>query len=171
MTRKDVSSLAIVVLIGLLLQVGLVFLDCTNSPSETAVRYARAYYNLSPSMAEWLCDGTSETSCKNRPTDSAGAVAMDHIYSTAAEAAERGFGKGYEKYTLSHIETRTDYIDDTTAVVHLTAHRRRAINPLYVWVARLFKIGEVHEVDASIHVKLEGGNWRVCRSSSQLETG
>lgn len=159
MPRKDISSLVIVVLVGLLLQVGLIFLDGTTSPSKTAVRYAKAYYKLSPASSKWLCGNASEASIG------------DHIYNATAEAAERGFGKVYAKYTLSHIETRTEYLDDTTAVVHLKAHRRRAINPFYVWVARLFSIGKVHEMDASILVKIEDGNWRVCHSSSQLETG
>jgi len=157
MTRKNFTSLAIVVLIGLLLQVGLIFLDCPHSPSNTAVQYAKAYHKLSPSEAKWICS-------------SACSKAADHIYEATSEAAERGFDQGYAKYALSHIETHTEYLDDTTAVVHLTAHRRLAINPLYVWVARLFRIGDSDEVDGTIRVRLEDGHWRVCRSASQFET-
>ena len=154
MTRKETAPLVIVVLIGLLLQVGLIFLDCIHSPSDTAVRYIEAYYKLDPAMAKWSCDDANVS---------------DHIYDATAEAAERGFGKGYAKYALSHIETRTEYLDDTTAVVHLTAHRRLDINPLYAWVARLFRMGKTDEVDQSIVVKLENRHWRVCQSSSVPE--
>lgn len=171
MTRNNIASLVIVVLIGLLLQVGLVFLDCTQSPSDSAVRYIKAYYKLSPSMAKYICDGSSEAACGNQSDAYASSKVSDHIYNATAEAAERGFGKGFAKYSLSHIETRTEYLDDATAVVHLTARRRLAINPLYTWVARLFRMGETREVDESIHVKLENGRWRVCLSSSQLKTG
>ena len=87
------------------------------------------------------------------------------MYEAGEDAAERGFGKNYAKYTLSHIETRTEYLDDATALIHLTAHRRLAINPLYAYVARLFRIGDTYEVDESIQVKLEDGRWRVCQSS------
>lgn len=168
MTRKDVSSLAIVVLFGLLLQVGMIFLDCTNSPSDTAVRYATAYYKLSPSMVKWTCGDTSAASCTAHTGTCARSAAANHIYDATAEMAERGFAKGYARFTLSHIETRTEYLDDTTAEVHLTARTRRAVNPLYVWVGRLFRLGETHEVEKTIRVKLEDGNWKVCKSSVQL---
>jgi len=170
MTRKDFSTLAIVVLIGLILQVGLIALDCTHSPSDTAVSYAEAYYKLDPAMAKWLCDGTADASCDNPSAVCPNTTAADHIYNATANAAERGFGKGVAKYTLSHIETRTQYLDDTTAEVHLTARSRLAINPLYAWVARLFRMGETHEVEETIRVKLEDGSWRVCQSSALPET-
>lgn len=172
MTRKDAASLVIVVLFGLILQVGLIFLDCTNSPSDTAVNYLKAYYKLSPDMSEWLCGGTCESSCANKSAACENSKVADHIHNAIAEVANRGFEKGYAKYTLSHIETRTEYLDDThtTAEVHLTAHRRLAINPLYVVVAKLFRIGETHEVDETIRVENKDGRWRVCQSSSLLVT-
>lgn len=170
MTRKDAAPLVIVVLFGLILQVGLVFLECTNSPSDTAVNYIKAYYSLNPDMSEWLCTDAGESSCAYKSAALENSEVSDHIYNITAEAAEGGFGKSYAKYTLSHIETHTEYLDNTTAVVHLTACRRRAINPLYVTVAKLFGIGETREVEATIRVELNDGLWRVCRSSSLLET-
>jgi hypothetical protein len=180
MTRKDVSSLVIVVLVGLVLQVGLIFLDCTNSPSDTAVNFIKAYYKLSPDMSKWLCNSAAgsscpkaaEATCPNKSATCGNSMAADHIYNATSEAAEGGFGKGYARYTLSHIKTHTKWLDDTytTAEVHLTAHSRRAINPLYVWVARLFSIGEPHEVDHTIQVKQINGRWLVCQSASLPET-
>lgn len=163
MTRKNISSLAIVVLIGLVLQIGFVALDCTHTPADTAVSFVRDYYNLSPDMNRWLCDASSGQCSRS--------VADDHIYEATADAAERGFDKGFAKYTLYHIETHTEYLDETTALVHLTAFRRIAINPLYAYVARLFSIGDTYEVDQNIVVKFEDEQWRVCRSSlSSLKT-
>jgi hypothetical protein len=179
MTRKDISSLAIVVIIGLILQVGLFFLDCTNSPSNTAVNYLKAYYKLSPDMSKWLCNSDSgssrpsaaESTCPNKSATCGNPIVADHIYHVTTEAAEGGFGAGYARYTLSHIKTHTKYLDHTTAEVHLTAHRRRAINPFYVWVAKIFKLGETHEVDKTIRVELLDGRWQVCQSASEQETG
>jgi hypothetical protein len=178
MTRKDLSSLAIVVIFGLILQVGLVFLDCTNSPSNTAVNYIKAYYRLSPDMSKWLCTsgdafsspGAAETTCPKKTAACENPIAADHIYEVTAAAAEGGFGAGYARYTLSHIKTHTKYLDNTTAEVHLTAHRRRAINPFYVWVARLFRLGETHEVDQTIRVERIDGRWLVCQSPALPET-
>jgi hypothetical protein len=153
MTRKNISSLAITVLVGLILQIGLIFTECTDTPSKTAVSFVEAYYRLCPSMAEWLCDESA---------------ADDYLYEAAANAGERGFSKKLAKYSLSHIEAQTEYIDDTTAIVHLTAHRRLAINPLYAWVAWLFQMGKTYDVDEHFEVKLKDGQWRISESSLPL---
>ena len=169
MTRKEISSLALVVLVGLLLQVGLVALDRTQTPYKTAVAYVQARYGLNPSMARYLCSGSGESCGKNEASQTCCANgANDFIHKATADAAERGFEKGFNKYTLSHIETHTKYLDDTTAMVHLTATRRMAINPLYAYVARLFSIGKTYEVDESVRLKLENGLWRVCNESVAL---
>jgi hypothetical protein len=172
MTRKNIASLAIAVLIGIVIQAGFIALDCTNTPSDIAVSYAKAYYKLCPSMAQYLCGTSSEKCCQNKETCSKNESATcantgveDYIYNATADAAQRGFKKNFTKYTLYHIETHTEYLDDSTAVVHLTAHKRLSINPLYAYVARLFDIGDTYEVDEHIRVKHEGGSWRVCASS------
>lgn len=241
MTRKNITSLAFVVVIGLLFQAGFIALDSKNTPADAAVSFVRAYYRQSPSVTQWMC-GTSSATCgkcvcgsesvncpkavsghdpancskaapvnesANCPKTTSGdesticpkAASGDksvtcsqancvnesincskagcskvlarrvnnavenYFYEAGTDAAERGFGKNYAKYSLSHIDTRTEYLDDATALVHLTGHRRLAINPLYAYVARLFRIGEPYEVDESIQVKLEDGRWRVCESS------
>jgi ferredoxin len=174
MTRKEISTLAIVVVFGLLLQVGLIALDCTQSPHDTAISYVEARFALNPSMAQYLC-GNSCGSC-NAPVASCPVSnkicpksdVNDHIYTTTANAAERGFEKSFAKYSLSHIETHTDYLDDTTAMVHLTATRRITTNPLYLYVANLFDLGKTYEVDEKILVKHANGKWRVCNSSGPL---
>ena len=165
MTRKEISSLAIVVVIGLLLQVGFIALDCSQSPYKTAVSYMRARYGLSPSMTRYLCCDSNKSCDADRSSKWRNSGVEDFVYNTAAEAAERGFEKGVAKYALSHIETHTEYLDNTTAVVHLTATRRMAINPLYAFVARLFNIGKTNKVDESIRLRLTNGQWKVCGSS------
>jgi hypothetical protein len=169
MARKEISYLVIVVLVGLILQVGLVALDCTQAPYKTAVSYVKARYGLCPSMASYLCGGSGESCDKNESTKCSSG-ADDYIYEATADAAERGFDKGVAKYALSHIETHTEYIDDTntTAVVHLTATRRMAINPLYAYVASIFSIGETYEVEESVRLKKKNGQWRVCGSSNDI---
>lgn len=206
MNRKNITSLAAVVVFGILVQAGFAAWDCKSTPADTAVSFARAYYGLNPSMAKWMCNTPSapcgesgcdsesapcpknccdkdsancpKTDCDKKPTKCAKAdcgtapvkcvnsVVEEYLYNAGADAAERGFNKNFAKYALSHIETRTEYLDDTTAMVHLTAHRRVSINPFYAYVAQLFRIGDTHEVDRNIRVvKLEDGRWRVCKSS------
>jgi hypothetical protein len=202
MTRKNFTSLAIVVVAGLILHLAVfVPLDCSKSiPADTAIKFARAYYRLSPSMTQWMCGASTET-CSNKSEPCTNAVSShdpaecpkavsgnepadcpkadcrkelarrvnaavdNYLYDARFDAAERGFGEDFAKYALYHVETRTEYLDDATAVVHLTAHSRLEINSIYAYVAWLFRIGDTYEVDASIRVKLEDGDWRVCMSS------
>lgn len=168
MTRKEISSLAIVVVIGLLLQVGFIALDCSQSPYKTAVSYMQARYGLSPSMARYLCGDSNKSCDANKSSKCRHSEVQDFVYSTTAMVAERGFDKSVAKYTLSHIETHTEYLDNATAVVHLTATRRMAINPLYAFVTRLFNIGKTDKVDESIRLELQNGQWKVCRSSVSM---
>ena len=168
MTRKEISSLAIVVLIGLLLQVGLIALDCNQTPYKTAVSYVEARYGLSPSMTQYLCSDSNESNCPVQASTNPQKEAEDFIYNATADAAQRGFEMGYAKYALSNIESHTEYLNDTTAVVHLTATCRKAINPLYTLVARLFRIGKTYEVDESVCLTLEDGQWRVCSESASM---
>ena len=65
MNRKNITSLAIVVVIGLLFQVGFVVWDCKSTPADAAVSFARDYYRLSPSIARWMCGTSSATCCKS----------------------------------------------------------------------------------------------------------
>ena len=259
MTRKNITSLAIVVVIGIVIQAGFIALDCKSTPAETAVKFARAYYRLSPAMAELMCATSSaacgncalagesagcanadcgmktaicpkaesasepekctkaasahgaadcpkvedcpkavdcpksaecpkaadcpkaaecpkavagcdtancpQTPCCKKPARRVDTAVEDYLYDARLDAAERGFGENFAKYTLDHIETRTEYIDENNALVHLTARSRLRINPVYAYVARLFRIGDTYEVDESIQVKLVDGRWQVCESS------
>ncbi len=154
MTRKNITSLVIVVLIGLLLEVGLIALDHSNTPSDAAVSFAKDYYELSPAMTDWLCDASSVD---------------NYIYTSDTNAAERGYSSKCARYALSHIETKTEYLDHSDAVVHLTAHRRLDINPLYVYVAGIFKLGKTYDVDASFQLQYKDGRWRICKTSLPLQ--
>jgi hypothetical protein len=230
MTRKNITSLITVVVFGSILWAGLVALDSSKgSPAYTAEEFARAYYQLDPSLAQWMYGASSaacgkcaashesktfpETNCSKKSADcseaaSAGepincskaasgdeSVALpktaancesancaktvccrelarrvntavdNYLYEAKEDAAERGFSENFAKYMLYHVETQTEYLDDASAVVHLTAHRRMEINPVFAYIAGIFRIGDTYPVDASIHVKRENGQWRVCESS------
>ena len=50
------GPLVVVILIGIVLQVLLVFASFTSTPYNTAVAFTKAYFKLDPSMAEYLCE-------------------------------------------------------------------------------------------------------------------
>jgi len=72
------------------------------------------------------------------------------------------------KHKLYDIETETLSKKDNEAQVRITGKIRRSINPVYTIVAKLFDIGETHEVDEIINVIKEDGKWKVCGSLFSL---
>lgn len=151
---KTIVTIAAVIVIAGLLQVILVFADCKNTPSHTALEFTKAYYQFDPSMAEWLCQEV----IANEEADPVG----DYLYRSAEEARSKGYALGSLKSTLSHIETETVFKNDNAAEVHIKAVRRQASNPVFAWVARLFFLGEPYAVEKTVEVINEGGKWKVC---------
>lgn len=157
---QSYASIMAAVCIGILLQIILVWADCGQTPAKAAENFAKAYYQLDPSMGEYLC---LKTSAANE-----GKVVETYIRRVTAEAADRGLDPNTLKYVLSHIETFTRRIDDATAEVRITAKQRVSINPVYAQVARLFRMGETHTVDELVTVVQENGRWKVCGSPFSL---
>ncbi|MBW2367357.1 MAG: hypothetical protein JRH15_05690 [Deltaproteobacteria bacterium] len=155
MARNNrIVPLGLVVLFGILLQAGLAFMDCKDTPYDTAVSFARDYYRLDPDMAKWMC-------ADNLTANDADVVAA-HIQQATIDTDARGFGPGLGRYALCGVHTQTEYIDDTEASVHLTGTRRICIHPAFTFVARIFHIGDIYPVDETIRVVQEDGRWKVC---------
>jgi hypothetical protein len=150
----------VVVFMGAVLQLILVWADCGDTPSKVALKFAKAYYRLDPSMSELLCRETMDTSEGN--------VVQKFIQRASKEAADRGFGQNYMKHILYNIETHTHRIDDGTAEVKITGKRRRSINPVYALIAKFFLIGETYKVNETITVVKEEGSWKVCGNPLSL---
>ena len=151
---KMIVTIAVVVIISGFLQVLLVFADCKDTPSRTALGFTKAYYQLDPSMAKFLC--------KKIAADEDADPVGDYLHSAAQEARAMGYSAGAMKSTLYHIETETVKKDDTTAEVRITGERKYAANPVFAWVAKLFFLGKKYAVDQTISVVKEDGRWKVC---------
>ena len=147
-------SLAVVIGLGIALQVVLIFASCTSSPYNSAVGFTKAYFKLHPSMAEYLCE-------ESKTVDDLDVVA-GFIHHATQTAKDRGFDKSYVKSQLYNIITETTYTSDTEATVSITAERRTAINPVFAWVAKLFHIGGTYPFEATLDVVKEDGTWKVC---------
>lgn len=142
------------VIIGLFLTASYIGLENQETPYNAAISFTKALYRLDPAMKRWLCSDLTEDA-RNNPAD-------EYLYEVRSKTADRGFPESFARNRLFHIETETRMKDPKTAEVHLTAHRRVAINPLYVIVAKIFQIGESHEVSHTFRVVQEGGAWKVC---------
>jgi hypothetical protein len=124
------------------------------------VAFSKAYFMADPAMADLVCDEVlgeeDETSVEL------------YVHRVATEAQQRGVPVGYIRHQLEHVHTETIHQDDTSAEIHLTAKKRVCINPIFAWVAKLFFLGETHEVEAALHLVKEAGQWKVCGKPYEL---
>ncbi len=156
------SSIALVVLIGIFLQLILVFADRRETPHRAVVEFAKAYFQLSPCMEERICDD-------RRLVDDVDMV-NKYILTESKAARDRGFDAKYMRSRLYHVETSTIKKDDTSAEVRFTAYRRSGINPVYAYVAKLFDFSKPRKVAETFAVIKEDGKWKVCGNLfSQIE--
>jgi hypothetical protein len=151
-----------VVLIALfvVLQAALIGLDFRQGPGAVAEAFAKDYYYLDADMQKWLCAGEADSS------DSVQAF----LNRKSDEAAQRGFDISYLRRMFTHIHTQTISQDAESAVVHLTGTTRVAINPVFMVVGKLFRIGNDYPVDATIELIKENGRWRVCNTPLGLQS-
>ncbi len=154
MQMKKIVTIALTILLGIILQVIFVYADCQNKPNRVAVAFAKAYFMFDPSLSEFICE-------EQKFVDDVD-VAERYINLAEKEAKAQGFSINFLKNKLYHIETHTRFIGDNEAQVELAGKRRVSINPVYTYVARIFFIGETHEVDETIELVKEDGKWKVC---------
>ncbi len=153
-------ALAAVIIIAVILQVGLIIADDNDSPAQTAVCFTEAYFKLDESMGQYLCKELIE--------DEESDVVGDYLHQVAEEAKAMGFKKNYMKTALSHIETRTEMQDENTAIVRIKGERSRYLNPVFGAIATLFFLTESYEVDKTLEVVKEDGQWKVCGTPFML---
>jgi len=140
--------------VAAILQLVFIAADGMDSPVKAAVEFSKDYFLLKDSMADRLCSKLN--------SEDSGNLVKDVIFSARQEAHARGFELGMERKSLTHIETEIISRDAQTARIKLSAVSRTCINPLFAWVASLFKLGETHEVEAVLSLVKENGAWKVC---------
>ena len=148
-----------VVIIGIILQIFLGLADSKDTPTRTVTEFAKAYYNLDPSMGDYLCNAFGDADVN---------LVQTFINSRADQARTLGFIPNYMRMWLYAAHTRIVSLSDDEAVVHFTAKGRRNITPIFTIVGRLFQLGETHEIDATINVIKENGKWKVCGQAFAL---
>ena len=147
-------AIASVVIVAFILQVVLVIAGNKQTPSDAAVDFSKAYFMLDRDMAGSLCSEINE----NEEVD----VVGEYLQRVADEAKANGFGVSWMKMALSHIETKTEMVDENTAEVNITGSRRRSLNPIFAIVAKVFFLGETYHVEDTLTVVNEDGHWKVC---------
>ena len=153
-------TIIVVVVIGVFLQILFVFADRDNSPAKTAVSFTEAYFNLDPSMTDYLCSDYTD--------NGESGIVGDYLTQVADDAKSQGFDFNYMRHRLYSVHTQIISQDDTEAEVHITATRKRNINPIFTIVGKLFFLGETYTVDETLKLVNEDGNWKVCGRAFSL---
>lgn len=143
-----------ILMLALVLQVLLAVAEQRDNPEAAAVEFAKAYFQLEPSMAGRLC--------RELVKDPDADVVADYLERVGDEARGLGFEPGYMVQGLDGIQAKTSLQGADRAQVTLTAVRRRTINPVFGAVARWFFVGETHPVEATLDLVKEDGRWKVC---------
>ena len=84
------------------------------------------------------------------------------------KAKAMGFKKNYMKTALAHVETRTEMQDENTAIVRIKGERSRYLNPVFGAIATIFFLTDSYEVDKTLEVVKEDGQWKVCGTPFML---
>ncbi|MFZ7125160.1 MAG: hypothetical protein ACOWWM_03275 [Desulfobacterales bacterium] len=149
---RDLSTIGMVVLFGVLLQLLLVSAEMKEAPDRAAVDFVKAYYRLDPAMADRICE---KLLAAGNPVD-------NRIHLAAAEAKQRGFNINYMKSQLFHVQSTVLEKDVSNAKVRLVYERKKAIHPAFAYFAKMWKIGKTHHEDAVLELVLEEGRWKIC---------
>lgn len=153
-------AFASVVIIAVVLQVGLIIGDDNESPAQTAICFAKAYFKLDESMNQYLC--------KELIDDKEADVVGDYLHQVAEDARAMGFKKNYMKTELGHVKTQTEMLDENTAIVRIKGERSRYLNPVFGVIATIFFLTDSYEVDKTLKVVKEDGQWKVCGAPFML---
>ncbi len=146
--------IAAVIIVAFILQIVLIAADDHESPGKAAVEFSKAYFKLNKAMEKRLCSAITE--------DGESDVVGDYLYRVTDQANSEGFDGSWMKMVLSHIETETQMMDDNVAEVRINCNRRRAVNPVFALVAKIFSLGETYKVEETLTLVKEDDRWKVC---------
>ena len=158
MKIRDYSILALVVLLGIFVQVLLVAASCKETPAGAAEEFTRAYFNLDPAMTERMC---ADLKADKEAVDSL-------IHAVHMRAQARGFSSGYMRMHLFQVESSVLAQDEQTAQVHLNSEMRRNIHPTFAIFAKMWGLGESYHLDETLDLVKEGDQWKVCGHNLQI---
>ena len=152
--NSKVPKIAAVIVAAFILQIVLILADHHESPGKAAVDFSKAYFKLSTAMEKGLCSDLSE--------DGENDVVDDYLARVADQARSEGYNASWMRMALFHIEIETQMMDDNVAEVRISGSRRRAVNPVFALVAKIFFLGETHQVEETLTVVKENDHWKVC---------
>jgi hypothetical protein len=156
-------AFASVIIIALILQVAFIIFENNETPVKAAIEFTEAYFKLDESMGQYLC--------KELVEDAEADVVDNYLHRVAEEGKAMGFKKNYMKTVLANVETQTEMQGENTAIVRIRGERSRYLNPIFGVIAKIFFLTESYEVDKTLKVVNEDGQWKVCGTPFLLAEG
>ncbi|MDD9303378.1 MAG: hypothetical protein HUK40_13975 [Desulfobacter sp.] len=125
-----------------------------NTPESAVKGFAKAYYMLDASMADFL-----SVDARVNEND----VDMVGLYLRVKEqnAKNRGYQMSYLKMHPILMKTQVLEITEDKAVVKLQTTALRSINPLYRIVGYIFGLIQEHEFETTYTLVKEEGAWKL----------
>lgn len=160
-TRRLISMIA-VLLIGLCIYASSAWAE-GDSPTKVVKDFARDYYMLNDSMAEYL----SEEAKINE--DEEDIVAL-HLKAKAGEASSMGYEISYLQMRPIVMKTKVLSQDDSSAKIQFDAVAIRSINPLFRIVGFVFGLLDEHTFQDVIYLVKEDGAWKIAPGAFELST-
>ncbi len=149
---RNAIPLALVVLLGILVQVVFVAAETKDTPARAAIAFTKAFYKMSPSVTERMCSDLQD----------AEALVDDIFHAASNRAQARGFGAAYPRMQLFHVHAAVLAEDEASAQVQLTASMKRAIHPAFAFFLKIMNMGETYHLDEMVDLVNEDGKWKVC---------
>jgi hypothetical protein len=156
--EKDskIISITLVILLGVLLQVMLIFADIKDTPNEAAVEFTKAYLKYDK-------DGMAARMCADQQTVDDVNVIDAYVYNASVEADQRGYSLCWLSDRLAHYDTHIVEKGNDKAVVTLEGLRRAPI--------RAFFTKEQEHIHETFELVKEDGKWKVCNPVFSLSEG
>lgn len=125
-----------------------------GSPEKVVENFAKAYFMLDNSMAQYL----NKEALAN---DGTGSILDLYLEKKAMEAHSMGYKITYLQKLPTSMKTKLLNKSDSSATVEFDAVTIRSINPLYRIIGSVLNIIEEHKVQDIITFVKEDGEWKI----------
>ncbi len=152
-TNKWIPVL-MVAIVGAFLQLIFISVDNKDTATGAAIEFVSAYYMLD---SDAMKSRIHEDSATQGEVD----LLDEYLHAKKTEAAQRGFNLSYLQFSLSHVDAKVIELGEEKAEIMIHAKKRRCIHPVFTFVAKIFFIGQSHDVDQTYKLVKVEGKWKV----------
>jgi len=151
-SQNRIVPFVIVIVIALFLQLAFVAADCRQTPLRVAKQFTEDFFYLDADMQNYLCESLAAD----------GEWVDQYLSGKKAEAARRGLSTNYLRRMFTELNLKTVHQNENSIEFHVEGITRVAINPAFMVIGKLFRIGKNYPVEATLDLVKEDNGWKVC---------